>query len=283
MTGGLTAAAMAMTTDVPLANEPNGEENDNSDKPAMEDTPSKIQRKQLEYTRHLVQCCEDGAGFDYYQIMAFYSNTKDNLTDSVKYILCVIKALICALTQLLGMVIIMVDFVVIGLEGRGDAMCNVADFGDAVWYQVLYDFQLKILAFLFSTFLAFICFDRLTGVEQGMYWKMKYAQDIEFLNIIWLRIGFSVNVFASILAVYGSFMVVFFSDNSLDMILNSVALFFVVELDDLLVKGSDYKRIAKYIRNYQEEGERKKSSIATVEEESCCRKCCGSCCSSIVC
>merc|ERR1719411_799518 len=113
-----------MVTDVPLANEPSN----HSDKPGMEDTPSRIQRKQSEYIAQLLQCCDDGDGFDYYQIMAFYSNTKDNLTDSVKYVLCVIKALICALTQLLGMVIIMVDFVVIGLEERGDAMCNVADF-----------------------------------------------------------------------------------------------------------------------------------------------------------
>merc|ERR1712083_990047 len=171
------------------------------------------------------------------------------------------------------MVIIMVDFVVIGLEERGDALCNVADFEGMAWHQVLYDFQLKILAFLFSTFLAFICFDRLTGVEQGMYWKMKYAQHIHFLNIIWLRIGFSVNVFASILAVYGSFTVVFFSDNSLDMILNSVALFFVVELDDLLVKGSDYQRIGDYIRQYlakEEEEQRKKMS--EVEQIKCCSK-----------
>merc|ERR1719195_1409288 len=203
--------------------------------------------------------------------MAFYSNTKDNLTDSLKYVLCVVKALICAITQVLGMIIIMVDFVVIGLEERGDAMCNPpSDFEGMVWYQVLYDFQLKILAFLFSTFLAFICFDRLTGVEQGMYWKMKYAQNVEFLNIVWLRIGFSVNVFASILAVYGSFMVVFFSDNSLDMILNSVALFFVVELDDLLVKGSDYQRIGDHVRQYlanEEEEQRKKMSEAAGSTE----------------
>merc|ERR1711920_218233 len=123
--------------------------------------------------------------------------------------------------------------------------------------------------------------------EQGMYWKMKYAQDIEFLNIIWLRIGFSVNVFASILAVYGSFMVVFFSDNSLDMILNSVALFFVVELDDLLVKGSDYQRIGDHIRQYlakEEEAQKKKMSEA--EQIKCCsklRRCGKACCSSLVC
>jgi len=249
-----------------------------------------MQRKESEYINHVLECCENGDGFDYYQLMAFHSNTKNNAKDGIKYLMCVMKACVCAVTQMLGMVIIMVDFGIEGLEDRGDTFCNFPStehFEGMNWLQILYKLELKILAFLFATFLAFFCFDRLTGVEQGMYRKMKYAQNVNFLNIIWLRVGFSINVIASILAVYGSFMVVFFSVNSLDMILNSVALFFVVELDDLLVHQSDYKRIAKHIQKYQEEGERKKSSVATVEEErKCCpgcRTCCGSCCSSIVC
>merc|ERR1719334_1557987 len=224
--------------------------------PVMKDSASKKQRKVNEYINHVMECCENGDGFDYYQLMAFHSNTKNNAKDRIKYLMCVIKACVCAVTQMLGMVIIMVDFGIEGLEDRGDTFCNYPSFEHFQgmnWLEIFYKFQLKILAFLFATFLSFFCFDRLTGVEQGMYRKMKYAQNVKFLNIIWLRVGFSINVIASILAVYGSFMVVFFSVNSLDMILNSVALFFVVELDDLLVHQTDYKRIGKHIREYQEE------------------------------
>ena len=71
------------------------------------------------------------------------------------------------------------------------------------------------------------------------------------------------------------------------MILNSVALFFVVELDDLLVKSSDYKMIGDYIEEYQspEGTEKRRLSDASNEEESCpkCKGCVRSCCSAFVC
>lgn len=204
----------------PSDNNVNGED-DEDDNPAVtleipeiEDRPSKIQRKESEYISHILECCDNGDGLDYYQLMAFHSNTKDNFKDRIKYLIYIIKASITAITQILGMIIIMIDFVVIGLDSRKGDMCREPVYAGMEWHEVLYESQLKILAFLFSTFLAFFCFDRLTGVEQGMYRKMKYAQNLKFLNIVWLRIGFSVNVIASILAVYGSFMVVFFSDNS---------------------------------------------------------------------
>ena len=65
----------------------------------------------------------------------------------------------------------------------------------------------------------------------------------------------------------GSFVVIFFSDNSLDMVLNSVALFFIVELDDLLVTQSDYERIYNYILEYQHEVQE------NVKGKGCCFRC----------
>ena len=128
-------------------------------------------------------------------------------------------------------------------------ICNPPEYDDK-WYIVLYRSNLKVLAFLFSSFLAYFSIDALMGVEQGMYKKMKYAHTLKWVNVKWLRIGLSINVFVSIIAVYGSFIVIFFSDNSLDMVLNSVALFFIVELDDILVKQDDYERIHDHIMDY---------------------------------
>merc|ERR1719208_170317 len=99
------------------------------------------------------------------------------------------------------------------------------------------------------------------------------AQKLPFLNVFWLRMGFSVNVIASILAVYGSFMAVFFSDNSLDMILNSVALFFVAELDDLLVKSSDYSKIKERIVEFKEDERKRRQSGASDKATGCCNGC----------
>lgn len=51
------------------------------------------------------------------------------------------------------------------------------------------------------------------------------------------------------------------------MILNSVALFFIVELDDILVQKQDYKKILAYIESKEYKNE-------VVEEEGgCCRSC----------
>lgn len=115
----------------------------------------------------------------------------------------------------------------------------------------------------------------LFGVEKGMYKNMKYAENVKFINIVWLQLGFTVNVIVSIIAVYGSFIVIFFSDNSLDMVLNSVALFFIVELDDLLVNDNDYERIGDYIENtVQKELMRKNSDDSNQKnDKEKCRKC----------
>merc|ERR1719445_3032664 len=100
------------------------------------------------------------------------------------------------------------------------------------------------------------------GFQQG-------GANIKLVNVIWLRVGLSVNVFVTISAVYGSFVTVFFSDNSLDMILNSVALFFLVELDDMLVKAKDYATIKSYLEAYEPVNLRASFKAATLRGEKC--------------
>merc|ERR1712154_327090 len=97
-----------------------------------------------------------------------------------------------------------------------------------------------------------------------------------------LQIGFTVNIIVAIVAVYGSFLVIFFSDDSLDMVLNSVALFFIVELDDMLVRQSDYERIAEYIGEIRDMPQlERRRAVGDEYADSlrvACRKCCRMCC-----
>merc|ERR1719445_930947 len=115
------------------------------------------------------------------------------------------------------------------------------------------------------------------GFQQG-------GANIKLVNVIWLRVGLSVNVFVTTAAVYGSFVTVFFSDNSLDMILNSVALFFLVELDDMLVKAKDYGTVKKYLEAYEPVNRRESYQAATLRGEKCvgCKMCYDSCCARVV-
>ena len=144
--------------------------------------------------------------------------------------------------------------------------CNPLEY-DENGNILIYHLVTKILAFLFSSFLAYYSVDAMENIDKGMYYKMHYAENLSWLNQIWLRLGFSINLFVSVLAVYGSFLVIYFSTNSLDMVLNSVALFFIVELDDLLVRNKDYQRVHDYIKKLQEDGKK-----IGMKKDGCCKR-----------
>jgi len=151
---------------------------------------------------------------------------------------------------------------------QSKSLCNPPVYDEGVWLAI-YNSQLKLLAFLFSSYLSFHSIDQLLNVESGMYKKFQRGANLKLVNVIWLRIGLSVNIFVTIAAVYGSFVTVFFSDNSLDMILNSVALFFLVELDDMLVKDKDYALIKKYLEAYEPVNKRASFHAMTLRGERC--------------
>ena len=54
-----------------------------------------------------------------------------------------------------------------------------------------------------------------------------------------------------LMVLYGSFFLVYFSEQATDIVLNSVAMFFMLELDDLLVGVQDYKQLARFLRKYK--------------------------------
>ena len=146
-----------------------------------------------------------------------------------------------------GIIIIIIEVTQIGLETKN--WCNYElDELENHTLSIFYTSNLKILSFLFSSFLAYFSIDQLSNIEkQGMYYKMHYVERLKWINKLWLNIGFSVNLFVAVIAVYGSFLVIFFSDNPLDMVLNSVALFFIVELDNLLITTENYDKIYKFV------------------------------------
>merc|ERR1719229_501930 len=208
--------------------------------------------------------------------MAFDNNTKSDCKSQIKYCFNIIKCALCALTQIFGILIIIFEVVKLGLEEKG--WCNIPSFTDGSIFWLVVNSNKKILAFLFGSFLAYFSIDSLTTVDKGMYFKMQHSERVKWVNKVWLRIGFTVNLFVSIIAVFGSFLVIFFTDNSLDMVLNSVALFFIIELDDLLVKNSDYDRIEEYITKYGNDKDLMIKQTMNKEEVNCCKYCCYSCC-----
>ena len=47
-------------------------------------------------------------------------------------------------------------------------------------------------------------------------------------------------MFALVTAIYGSFLVIYTSTNAINMVLNSMSLYFIMELDVMMVDQSDY-------------------------------------------
>ena len=51
-------------------------------------------------------------------------------------------------------------------------------------------------------------------------------------------------------AIFGSFVVIYVSESAFDVVLNAVALFFVVEMDDLMIDDYDYTRVVEFFGTY---------------------------------
>merc|ERR1712080_758285 len=62
------------------------------------------------------------------------------------------------------------------------------------------------------------------------------------------------NVFTCLTSILGSYLVLYHSEDMLDVILNSVALFFVNDVDDFMLNKRDYRRIDEWFQNWKAKG-----------------------------
>ena len=83
-------------------------------------------KSQMSFIENVMRCCVAENGFDLYQIIAFDADTKETWQDWIKYIFHVLKAVLCALTQIFGIIIIMFDFIERGLDSKD--WCNPPEF-----------------------------------------------------------------------------------------------------------------------------------------------------------
>mmetsp|Transcript_33759 Transcript_33759/g.54015 ORF Transcript_33759/g.54015 Transcript_33759/m.54015 type:complete len:330 (-) Transcript_33759:87-1076(-) len=235
-------------------------------------THDRFTKHEWQFVQRVLKCCDNEDEFDIYQLQAFRSQTREGFKQCLAYYSNIIKAVLCALTQIFGIIVISIDTVESGLNSK--KWCNPMQY-DETGGLILHHLVLKVLAFLFSSFLAYYSMEALEAIDKGMYRNLNYAENLQWINQIWLRVGFSINLFVAIIAVYGSFLVIHFSESSQDMVLNSVALFFIVELDDLLVRRKDYEQIEEFVRGQVEDAN-------NVRLRSACRMCCKRCCNKFV-
>mmetsp|Transcript_46006 Transcript_46006/g.41173 ORF Transcript_46006/g.41173 Transcript_46006/m.41173 type:complete len:310 (-) Transcript_46006:91-1020(-) len=117
----------------------------------------------------------------------------------------------------------------------GAQLCNVKDFHWLSW-----------MAFAFTGFISLTLNDQLTELnQQGIY---RFKNNLPpFFNKFWLSSGIFINTFVLAASWVVSVIVIFLATNPLDMILNSIAVYFIIELDDMMVNRIDYEFIDTWL------------------------------------
>ena len=171
------------------------------------------------------------SNFDIYQICGFRAKNGSR----IYFFITVIKALLCNLLQISSIPLLL-------WEVGEDAQKGFCDKSGEP--------QLRYIGFLIVSFISSLSYEWMDKNNQkGFYVLLSEGEDYKpkWLNHYWLVYGNFVNVLLCFEIVFASAWIVYVSESILDMVLNSVALFFIVELDDMLVTSNAYRLIYKFI------------------------------------
>eukprot|EP01083_Nonionella_stella_P035970 98122_1 len=163
----------------------------------------------------------------------------------------------------------------------------------------------KTLAFFWCLYLSFSIRSKLRNITDSGLYKifgvLEYDEldKISCADFVMMRWGQMINYYVSLVAIIGSFFIIYDTSSEddeyragvagVEMILNSIALFFIIEIDDQLVFvvdyedipkiwerfGDEYKRLRDNLIQEQQsapENEKKKLSCAPTENK-CCKAC----------
>eukprot|EP01084_Bolivina_argentea_P072664 131933_1 len=116
---------------------------------------------------------------------------------------------------------------------------------------------LKLLAFFLISFLSMRLSDQIATISQyGMYSWGNQIMEPHFIHWGWVAYGLMVNYITLVGSCFISTQVVYLSETPLDMILNFVALYFIIELDDEVVTWQNYEDIEDWIKGVDDKRDR---------------------------
>eukprot|EP01084_Bolivina_argentea_P008498 15904_1 len=226
---------------------------------------------------HAIKCCEDQNGFDIFQVLAVryyeensrrvklakpFSNMGIDMEcmNLSSFFFTVFQAISIGLCQTMGISVVVYKLMYSYIRNT-DIKEFVCDMNWVRWQNV---FSLKILSLLLSLVITFHIGILMRGIQHnGLYEIMNkldlsHIKRIERLSLWIIQAGQVINYYVCVFAILGSYFIIFssnkgediesdddpdyidYSQTGLDMILNAVALFFLIELDDLMVTEQDY-------------------------------------------
>lgn len=177
-------------------------------------------------------------GFDIFQVTAFLYN---NPTYG-SYWQAALKCAVCLMTQIPALLYLIYEITVKGFEER-KAWCEPNKEGHQLWH--------AYFAFFLASYITLQLFSIYQDtIHGGMYcvYMEEFTNLPDCLSGRWLYCGCQYNSFCLKLAVLASLLTIFFSTQVFDMVLNCVALFFLVQMDDSFVTRKDYKIIENFLK-----------------------------------
>eukprot|EP01084_Bolivina_argentea_P318932 553199_1 len=217
----------------------------------------------------------DDEDLDSYQILAFREHFTEqrNLNSSffmfrfTRYQQSLFTAFVTMLLQIFGITLtlysVSVSYWQFDMDGVADC-----EWQKETWEQ---DWAYKILAFLWAWIISLSVAIYMNSVaknglneltvlakkksknENGELNIDEYYKRLNlikhFVNIPIIEFGVIVNYYTLIMAILGSFFLIYESEagaDALDMILNAVALYFMIELDDMLVSKKDIRDLKRH-------------------------------------
>ena len=161
-----------------------------------------------------------------------------NYESKIKLYFYYLKAICCALFQTAGLVI----FIYNAIKDTDKDICQ----GDGEW-------DIRSIATVATLYISLTMGSMIQVIDtQGLY-EVELIEGTKsvppFISPRWLFVGIYVNNFSLMGAIFGSVVVIYISESALDVVLNSVALFFVVEMDDLMIDDADYDRICNFFKD----------------------------------
>eukprot|EP01083_Nonionella_stella_P069356 184877_1 len=179
----------------------------------------------------------DQENLDIYQICSFIIGT----TQRKYYPIVLWKVLACIGLQLPGIIFLTQST----YEGAGFHCANVnicQGYNGATLTE-------SWMAFFFVSFVSIVCAEDLRNLgNYGMYqWG---SNQPEFVSKIWVAIGFYANLITLVLSWLCSSIIIFASKDIIEMVLNSVAVLFMITIDDEIVGFSDYENVTTMFGSY---------------------------------
>eukprot|EP01083_Nonionella_stella_P070434 188441_1 len=192
-----------------------------------------VQGFYVEYWENVISKCE----MDFYSYCAIQYTTNALIW---RKLLTMYYFIIIAVLQFGGVLFVVYEIFVVYLDDQASGACHWNHWN---WMEIV----LKVIGFCLSTALALKVEDTVRDFEnRGCYWFIKESKHTTipvFINRRVLLTGHIVQSMVLIFVLFSCYVVIYVSATAFDMILNGLALFFILEMPTWIVSRKMYKDI----------------------------------------